>query len=214
MTNATTPSLQGIALDVVAKYNAAGKHLVGAWNTGTQRLVNGAAARGRSVPAFVGEKLGQQFSDASQAFNGFVVSAAQKNADQAVKLMDLAAARATKNIESLAAAAERVQNGRGAALVKAWNDLLAAGGPLLHLRIADAVASGAEKLEARVAGAAKSDDTATTVRVEVDACARHGQEGLIGLPRSTTAPLVAPLFFPTQPGDRDGRQQDRRTRGP
>ena len=165
MTNATTPSLQGIALDVVAKYNTAGKHLVGAWNTGTQRLVNGAAARRPAVPAFVGEKLGQQFSDASQAFNGFVVSAAQKNADQAVKLMDLAAARATKNIESLAAAAERVQNGRGAALVKAWNDLQLPAARF-SLRIADAVASGAEKLEARVAGAAKSDDTATTVRVK------------------------------------------------
>ncbi|MFT3778044.1 MAG: hypothetical protein QM772_07160 [Ottowia sp.] len=165
MTTATTPTLQGIALDVVARYNTAGKHLVGAWSTGTLRLVNGAAARAPAAPAFIGEKLGQQLSDANRAFNGFVVNAVKKNAEQTVKLMDLVADRATKNIDALAAAAERVQNERAAPLVKAWNNAQL---PMaqISLRIADAIASGAEKLEARVAGAAESSGAATTVHVK------------------------------------------------
>ncbi|MFT4193737.1 hypothetical protein [Ottowia sp.] len=165
MTTATTPTLQGIALDVVAKYNAAGKHLVGAWSAGTLRLVNGAAARTPAAPAFIGEKLGQQLSDANQAVNSFVVNAVKKNAEQTVKLMDLVADRATKNIETLAAAAERVQDKPGSTLVNAWNSLQLPAARI-SLRIADAIANGAEKLEARVAGAAESSDAATTVRVK------------------------------------------------
>ena len=165
MTTATAPTLQVIALDVVAKYNAAGKHLVGAWSTGTLRLVNGAAARTPAAPAFIGEKLGQQLNDANQAVNGFVVNAVQKNAEQTVKLMDLVADRATKNIDALAAAADRVQDQRGATLVKAWNSLQLPAAQI-SLRIADAIASGAEKLEARVAGTAASSEPVTTVRAK------------------------------------------------
>jgi hypothetical protein len=162
MTQQQTASLQDIALDIVAKYNAAGKHLVGAWSTGTQNALRGVAARTPAAPTVIGERV----ASARQAFQDFWTDTLQKDAAQAIKLMDMVADRAADGIQSLAATAERVQDERGAALIKTLDTLNL---PLAQfsLKIADSIATGAEKLEARVAGGAESAKEATTVQAKV-----------------------------------------------
>jgi len=166
MTTESTTSLHAIAIDVVGQYNAAGKHLLGAWRTGAQRVLDTAAARTPAAPAFVGEKVGQQLADAQTKFNGFLVNRLEQDTALAAQVMDAVADRTTGGIQAVADAAQRVTGEPGVSLL---NTLRALHLPLaqISLKVADSIASGAEKLEARVAaGTAESADQPTTVRVK------------------------------------------------
>ncbi|MFT4267998.1 MAG: hypothetical protein QM586_12390 [Xenophilus sp.] len=157
MTTDTATSLHAIAIDVVGQYNAAGKHLLGAWRTGAQRLLDGAAARTPAAPAFVGEKIGQQLADAQAKFNGFLAGRLEKDAALAAKVMDIVADRTTGGIQAVADAAQKVKGEPGVSLL---NTLRALHLPLaqISLKVADSIATGAGQLEARVAGTAESAD--------------------------------------------------------
>ncbi|WP_399683147.1 hypothetical protein [Xenophilus sp.] len=165
MTTTTDTSLHAIAIDVVGQYNAAGKHLLGAYRAGARRLLDGAAARTPATPAFVGEKIGQQVAEAQAKFNGFLADRLDKDTALAAQVMDIVADRTTGGIQAVADAAQRVTVEPGVSLL---NTLRALHLPLaqISLKVADSIATGAEQLAARVAATAESADGATTVRVK------------------------------------------------
>ena len=168
-------NLSSIALRVIGQYNEAGKSLVGAYRTGANRLLNGAASRygdflGKRQLPLVNEAAKARLIGTQEKLNGFLSNRLDIDTGRVVSVMDRVAAGVTGGIQSVASAASRVESPLG-------NSLLASLGsmhmPVAHvsMQIADRIADGARQIESRVAGGTVGTK-ARTVKARVKAKAK------------------------------------------
>ena len=166
-----TTTLRTVAIDVVGQYNAAGKHLLNAWRTGAGRVIGGAGERyadavGISALPFVNEELKARLVGAQEKVTGFLSTRLASDTAFTEKLMDSVAERTTGGIQYVADASQRVNSDIGTSVL---NTLQALHLPFaqLSLKVAEKIAEGAGKIEARVAGSDKAEsDAAATVRAK------------------------------------------------
>lgn len=152
----TQTSIASAALHVVGQYNDAGKTLVGAYRTGVQRLLDGAASRyseflGRRELPLVSEKVKANLIGAQEKINGFLANRLDIDTGRIVSVMDRVAAGTASGIESVASRVAQVESPAAASVISA---LSAVNQPLatVSVQIADRIAAGAKKIEVRVAG--------------------------------------------------------------
>jgi hypothetical protein len=141
----TTQDISTAALHIVGQYNDAAKTLVSAYRTGAHRLLATAGTRYTSLLEdgrlpLVTEGIKARLIEGQAKANGFLAKRLDIDTSHVVNLMDKVAATTANGIESVADLAERVKSPLG-----------------LSVEIADKVAAGARKIEARVAGAADEE---------------------------------------------------------
>lgn len=122
----STQNISSAAIHVVGQYNTAGKTLVNAYRAGAHRL-----------------------------FGGLLAKRIDIDASRMVALMDRFAETATSGIESIAKAAAHVEAPLSTSVIDAFTRVHQ---PIASasVKIADAVAAGAKKIERGVAGIAES----------------------------------------------------------
>lgn len=155
------PSLQDITLDIIARYNAAGKHLVGAWSASAQNALRVFAACTSALPM-----AAPRMADACQAFEDFWTDTVQKDAARAIRLIDMVADHAADGVQSMTSTARRVQGEPFAGMLGALDALNL---PLAQfsLKVASTIATGAESLETRMLNGEMSVQKVTTVQAKV-----------------------------------------------
>ncbi|PZQ65964.1 MAG: hypothetical protein DI563_24985 [Variovorax paradoxus] len=165
-----TTTLRTVAIDVVGQYNAAGKHLLNAWRTGAGRVIGGASTRyadavGTSQFPFVSEDVKARLLGAQEKVAGFLATRLESDTAFTEKLMDTVAERTAGGIQYVADASQRVNSEIGTSVL---NTLQAVHLPFaqISLKVAEKVAEGAGKIEARVAGDKAESAEATTVRAK------------------------------------------------
>ena len=173
----STQNISTAALHVVGQYNEAGKTLIGAYRTGVQRLLDGAAARTgaflgeRQLPP-VGEKLKAGLLGAQQKVNGFLAHRLDVDTGRVVAVMDRVAAGTSSGIASVANAAGRIESPLGTSVLQALGSLhqpFAA----VSVQIADRIAAGARQIESRVAGTTAEAAPVKTVRAKAKPAVRR-----------------------------------------
>lgn len=165
-----TTTLRTVAIDVVGQYNAAGKHLLNAWRTGAGRMIGGASTRyvdavGTSQLPFVSEDVKARLLGAQEKVAGFLATRLASDTAFTEKLMDTVAERTAGGIQYVADASQRVNSEIGTSVL---NTLQAVHLPFaqISLKVAEKVAEGAGKIEARVAGDKAESAEATAVRAK------------------------------------------------
>ncbi|MBO9649768.1 MAG: hypothetical protein J7605_14770 [Variovorax sp.] len=157
----STQNLSSAALHVVGQYNEAGKTLVNVYRTGAHRLLGSAASRygslfGERELPMVSEELKSRLLGAHEKVNGFLTKRVDIDTGRVIALMDRFAETATRGIESVAKAAARVEAPVTTSVINVFTRVHQ---PIAtaSVKIADTVASGAKKIESRVAGTAEAD---------------------------------------------------------
>ena len=162
----STQNISSAALHVVGQYNEAGKTLVGAYRTGVQRLLDGAAAR---TGAFLGER---QLPPVGEKVNGFLAHRLDVDTGRVVAVMDRVAAGTSSGIASVANAAGRIESPLGTSVLQALGSLhqpFAA----VSVQIAGRIAAGARQIESRGAGTTAEAAPVKTVRAKAKPAVRR-----------------------------------------
>lgn len=165
-----TSSLRSVSIDVVGQYNTAGKHLVNAWRVGAGRLIEGSGARyakavGASQLPLVSEDVKSRLIGAQQKVTGFLATRLESDTALTERVMDTVAERTTGGIEYVANAAQRLDSNVSASVINAI-EALHMPFAQLSLKVAEKVAEGAGKIEARVVSGKAESEEATTVRAK------------------------------------------------
>lgn len=136
----STQQLSSIAIHVVGQYHLAGKALVNAYRSGTQRLLSSTAER------YTG----------AQKVTDFLTTRLNADTAQVVSLMDKLASAQTNGLETLAA---RVEQDATPGADKVRDMLVALHMPVANVsaQIADKLLEGAQAIEARVAQPADAE---------------------------------------------------------
>ena len=143
-----TQTISSVALHVVGRYNEAGKTLVAAYRAGGHRLLGGTAARYarvRNVANFLGQRLDADTS-------------------RVIAVLDRVAAASTSGIETVASRAARLESPVATSVIRtisAINLPIAA----FTAQIADQVADGAKRIEARV-GVSETQQAVRTIKTK------------------------------------------------
>ncbi|MDM0077420.1 hypothetical protein QTH90_23640 [Variovorax sp. J2P1-59] len=152
----STQNISTAAIHVVGQYNDAGKTLVSAYRTGAHRLLGGAASRyseflGKRELPLLNEDIKARLLGAQEKVTGFLAKRLDIDTSRVVNLMDRVATGATSGIESVANVVGRVEAPLGTSVI---NTLARVHQPIatVSVKIADTIASGAKKIESRVAG--------------------------------------------------------------
>jgi len=173
----STQNISSAAVHVIGQYNDAGKSLVGAYRTGAQRLLNGAASRtsallgARQLP-LVSEGLKTRLIGAQEKVNTFLAQRLDIDTGRIVGVMDRIAGTTTSGIESVASAAGRIESPLGTSVLQALGNLhqpIAA----VSVQIADRIVAGARQIESRVAGAADEAAPIKTVKAKARTAVRR-----------------------------------------
>ena len=170
----STTNNTAAAIHVVNQYNDAGKALIGAYRAGANRLLGAATTRysafiDSSRLPMLGDDAKARLVDTQAKVTGFLKSRVDADTSRVVALMDSVASRTTNGIESFANAAERVETKLGASVVNTFGRAYQ---PIadISVKLADTVAAGAKKLEARAADndvVASVEKAAKTVKTAV-----------------------------------------------
>ncbi|BEP58654.1 hypothetical protein D3C87_1017130 [compost metagenome] len=152
----TQTNIASAAIHVVGQYNDAGKTLVGAYRTGVQRLLGGAASRyseflgNRQIP-LVSEQIKANLIGAQEKVHGFLANRLDIDTSRIVNVMDRVAAGTTSGIETVA---NRVAQIESPAATTVLNALSAVNQPFatVSVQIADRIVAGTKQIEARVSG--------------------------------------------------------------
>jgi len=149
-------SIASAAVHVIGQYNDAGKTLVGAYRTGVQRLLDGAASRysdflGQRELPLVNDKIKANLIGAQAKVNGFLANRLEIDTGRIVSVMDRVATGTTSGIESVAHRVAQVESPVATSVI---NALSAVNQPFatVSVQIADRIAAGARQIEVRVAG--------------------------------------------------------------
>lgn len=168
----TQTNIASAAIHVVGQYNDAGKTLVGAYRTGVQRLLGGAASRyseflgNRQIP-LVSEQIKANLIGAQEKVHGFLSNRLDIDTSRIVNAMDRVAAGTTSGIETVA---NRVAQIESPAATTVFNALSAVNQPFatVSVQIADRIVAGTKQIEARVSGAEEAAPV-RTVKAKVAA---------------------------------------------
>jgi hypothetical protein len=168
----TQTNIASAAIHVVGQYNDAGKTLVGAYRTGVQRLLGGAASRyseflgNRQIP-LVSEQIKANLIGAQEKVHGFLANRLDIDTSRIVNVMDRVAAGTTSGIETVA---NRVAQIESPAATTVFNALSAVNQPFatVSVQIADRIVAGTKQIEARVSGAEEAAPV-RTVKAKVAA---------------------------------------------
>ncbi|KQX89269.1 hypothetical protein [Variovorax sp. Root473] len=169
----TQTNIASAAIHVVGQYNDAGKTLVGAYRTGVQRLLGGAASRyseflgNRQIP-LVSEQIKANLIGAQEKVHGFLANRLDIDTSRIVNVMDRVAAGTTSGIETVA---NRVAQIESPAATTVFNALSAVNQPFatVSVQIADRIVAGTKQIEARVSGAEEAAASVRTVKAKVAA---------------------------------------------
>lgn len=139
----STQELSSLRVHTIGQYQAAGTALVQAYRHAAHRLIDNGLTR----------QMG------TQKISQFLAQRLDADAQRAVSLLDRVASDSSKGIEALAERAAQVELPGISTLLDA---ITASQLPLAQVsaKIADTLADGAKKIEARVSAAADSADTA------------------------------------------------------
>lgn len=132
----STQSLSSVAVHVVGRYHEAGKTLVGAYRTGSRRLLRGAGSRSARV----------------QKVTDFLSERLDTGTDRVISVMDFVAEASTKGIKTVAGRIARIESPVATSVV---DTLTAINLPLVNVsaQIAEGVVAGARQIDLRVRGA-------------------------------------------------------------
>ena len=152
----TQTNIASAAIHVVGQYNDAGKTLVGAYRTGVQRLLGGAASRyseflgNRQIP-LVSEQIKANLIGAQEKVHGFLANRLDIDTSPIVNVMDRVAAGTTSGIETVA---NRVAQIESPAATTVLNALSAVNQPFatVSVQIAVRIVAGTKQIEAPVSG--------------------------------------------------------------
>ncbi|PIF75250.1 hypothetical protein CY658_30835 [Variovorax sp. RO1] len=169
----TQTNIASAAIHVVGQYNDAGKTLVGAYRTGVQRLLGGAASRyseflgNRQIP-LVSEQIKANLIGAQEKVHGFLSNRLDIDTSRIVNAMDRVAAGTTSGIETVA---NRVAQIESPAATTVLNALSTVNQPFatVSVQIADRIVAGTKQIEARVSGTEEAAAPVRTVKAKVAA---------------------------------------------
>jgi len=160
----STQTVSAAAIHVLGQYNDVGKTLVGAWRTGAHRILGGATSRSsaflgeRDLP-LVNEQVKARLLDTQAKVSQFLANRLDVDTTRVIDAMDRVAAGTTNGIQSIADVVARVEAPLGSSMLETLDRIHQ---PIakVSVKIADTIASGAKKIESRVASSAAAPEFA------------------------------------------------------
>lgn len=153
-----TQTLSSVASNVVGQYSQVGKLIVGTYRAGAQRVVSGANSRyaafvnNRSLP-LVNEAAKASLINVQQLFAGLVEGGITSGSDRAEQAIDFVAGGVNTGIDRIVATSERVETAFDTTALTTVG-ALSLPAAQISLEIANRAVEGAQRLSARVIGAA------------------------------------------------------------
>lgn len=148
-------SLSSIAIEIVERYQQAAQHLVNAWQAGVERTARSECERFatavRQNTPLLDDAVRSGLIDARQRASSILVDGVRSGSKALATASERDARTAREGIERIADTVERVDNAFGGKTARTLA-LLGLPSAQVSLAIANAVAEGAQRLEAGVTG--------------------------------------------------------------
>jgi hypothetical protein len=154
----TTQSLSSVASNIVGQYSQASKHIVGAYRSGAQRLVNGANTsyvsflKSGALPLVTDDVKARLF-EVQTKITGLVEQGINSGSDRAEQAIDFVAGGVNGGIQRVAAAADRVEEALDTNAITKVGQVAILPVAQVSLTLVTRAAEGTKRLSARVAGA-------------------------------------------------------------